>query len=422
MGPRAPMNTVTLQKQCLVAKFGGSSLATPEKVSRVAKKIARLAEGDRPVVCVVSAMGNTTDELLGVARAVADDPPRRELDMLLSAGERISIAVLAMALEGLGRPAISLTGPQCGIITDNVHADATILDVRPERVHRELAAGNVVIVAGYQGLSISGEVTTLGRGGSDTTAVALAAALGAERCGIFSDVPGVFTADPRVVKGARHLSHVDTALMREYSVLGARVLHPASIDHALRGGVEVQAASTFDDSLSTVIAGGATPRFSPPHTDRPVALGVTSRKRRLRAVAEDGARLAELLERVPAEARPEGAAGPRREVLLDLDDVPDPDALSAGLAEDFGGRGVTLEDGLSSVSVVTTDPVAAPARDALRRAVEGIGVRPRAVEQTAHGLTCALDAADRERAMKALHHVFVERAEALEPALAGGAR
>src|SRR4051794_7738326 len=182
----------------VVQKYGGSSVADVEKIRRVADRVSATRDSGRDVVVVVSAMGDTTDDLLQLAHKVTENPPRRELDMLLSAGERISMAVLSMALNARGVPAVSFTGSQSGIVTNDAHANARIVEVRPFRVQDELARGKVVIVAGYQGVSYKKEVTTLGRGGSDTTAVALAAALSAD-CEIYSDVDGVYTADPRVV-------------------------------------------------------------------------------------------------------------------------------------------------------------------------------------------------------------------------------
>ena len=192
----------------LVQKYGGSSVADAVRMGRVAERVAAARRAGHAVVVVVSAMGDTTDELLGLARQVSANPPRRELDMLLTAGERISMALLSMALDARGVPAVSFTGSQSGIITNDAHANARIVEVRPYRVQDELERGRVVIVAGYQGVSYKREVTTLGRGGSDTTAVALAAALDAEACEIYSDVDGVYSADPRVVPAARRLSEL----------------------------------------------------------------------------------------------------------------------------------------------------------------------------------------------------------------------
>jgi aspartate kinase len=229
----------------LVQKYGGSSVADVEKIQRVAARVARTREGGKRVVVVVSAMGDTTDELLALARKVSPDPHRRELDMLLTAGERISMALLGMALHARGVEAVSFTGSQSGIITDGAHTNARILEVRPVRILEELARGRVVIVAGYQGVSREREVTTLGRGGSDTTAVALAAALEAEACEICSDVDGVFTADPRLVPAARKLSALSHEEMQELSLAGAKVLNAQAVEFARDKGIAIHALSTF---------------------------------------------------------------------------------------------------------------------------------------------------------------------------------
>jgi aspartate kinase len=226
-----------------VQKYGGSSVADVGKVQAVATKVAAAREAGRSVVVVVSAMGDTTDELLALARQVCDSPARRELDMLLSAGERISMALLSMALNARGIPAVSFTGSQSGIVTSDSHTNARIVEVRPFRVQDELERGRVVIVAGYQGVSYRKEVTTLGRGGSDTTAVALAAALDAD-CEIYSDVDGVKSADPRVVPAARHLAELGYEEMQELAEAGARVLNAQAVEFAKQRGIAIYARAT----------------------------------------------------------------------------------------------------------------------------------------------------------------------------------
>ena len=224
----------------VVQKYGGSSVADVGRIQEVATKVAAAREAGRPVVVVVSAMGDTTDELLALARQVCESPSRRELDMLLSAGERISMALLSMALNARGIPAVSFTGSQSGIVTSDSHTNARIVEVRPFRVQDELERGKVVIVAGYQGVSYRKEVTTLGRGGSDTTAVALAAALDAD-CEIYSDVDGVKSADPRVVPAARHLPALGYEEMQELAEAGARVLNAQAVEFAKQQGIAIYA-------------------------------------------------------------------------------------------------------------------------------------------------------------------------------------
>ncbi len=236
----------------VVQKFGGSSVADAGKIRKVAARVkARRDEGWRLVV-VVSAMGDTTDELLALAKQISADPPRRELDMLLTCGERISMALLSMALHEQGVSAISFTGSQSGIITDSTHAQARIIEVKPARIEEELAKDKVVIVAGYQGVSKNREVTTLGRGGSDTTAVALAAALGAD-CEIYSDVDGIFSADPRVVPSAAKLESLSFDEMQELAAAGAKVLNAQAVEFAREKGIVIHAKSTHGSGTGTAI-------------------------------------------------------------------------------------------------------------------------------------------------------------------------
>lgn len=237
----------------LVQKYGGTSLATTERIAQVAQRIAHAKEEGNKVLVVVSAMGGTTDELVALASRISAAPPARELDMLLTAGERISMALLSMALHELGHAAVSYTGSQSGIITDTHHADARILEVRAARLQEALDDGRIVIVAGFQGVSAEREVTTLGRGGSDTTAVALAVALGAARCEICSDVDGVCSADPRRVPRAAKLPEVTYDEMLELATHGAQVLHPRCVEIARRFGVALEVRSSFTNTRGTVI-------------------------------------------------------------------------------------------------------------------------------------------------------------------------
>ena len=230
----------------VVQKYGGSSVADPEKIQQVARHVAATQRSGLHVVVVVSAMGKTTENLLSLARTLAPEPPRRELDMLVSTGERVTMALLSMALLQCGCDAVSFTGSQSGIITNDRHFDAQIIEVRPHRIEDELARGRVVIVAGYQGMSYRREITTLGRGGSDTTAVALTAALGAEHCEIYSDVDGIYSADPRSVAHARHLPSIDYETMQEMAEAGAKVLNARAVAWARRHKVVIHARKTSD--------------------------------------------------------------------------------------------------------------------------------------------------------------------------------
>ena len=238
----------------VVMKFGGTSVSGPERLKAVAHRLVEAHEGGNRVVGVLSAMGDTTDELLDLAQQVSDQPDPRELDMLISVGERISCALAAMAIVDFGHEAISLTGSQAGIVTDTVHGKAKIVEVRAKRIHDALDAGRIVLVAGFQGVSNESlDVTTLGRGGSDTTAVALAAALGADSCEIYTDVEGVFTADPRIVPEARKLHVVSYDEMLEMAASGARVLQLRSAEFARNHNVRLHVRSTFADTDGTWI-------------------------------------------------------------------------------------------------------------------------------------------------------------------------
>jgi len=237
----------------IVQKYGGSSVADADRIKNVARRIARAKDEGNQVVVVVSAMGDTTDELINLAQQINERPKERELDLLLSTGELVSSTLLAMALETLGYEAISLTGVQAGIHTDSNFSRARILSVAPERVVGELERGRIVIVAGFQGVNQDMDITTLGRGGSDTTAVALAASLGAEICQIYSDVEGVYTADPRLAPQAKKLSRIGYEEMLELATYGAKIMHPRAVELGQFYDIPILVASSFGDSSGTTI-------------------------------------------------------------------------------------------------------------------------------------------------------------------------
>jgi aspartate kinase len=250
LGDSAPRGARTAT---VVMKFGGTSVADAACIKRVARRIVQNRREGHPVVAVVSARGDTTDELIELAREISECPPEREMDMLLSTGERISAALVAMAIHDLGHDVISLTGSQAGIVTDTVHTKASILEIRPARVQRALDEGRIVLVAGFQGMSVEYDVTTLGRGGSDTTAVALAAALNAEVCEIYTDVDGVYTTDPRIVPDARKLPQVSYEEMLEMAATGAKVLMARCVEFGRRYHVPIHVRSSFTDAPGTWI-------------------------------------------------------------------------------------------------------------------------------------------------------------------------
>lgn len=240
----------------VVQKFGGTSVADPPKIHNVAKAVIREKEKGNDVVVVVSAMGHTTDYLIKLAKEVTNNPDSREMDMLLSTGEQVSIALLAMAIQSNGYKAVSMNGQQVGIITENIHSKARIVDIKTEKLKKYLKEGNIIVVAGFQGVTPEGEITTLGRGGSDTSAVAIAAALKADRCDIYTDVEGVYATDPRIVPNIQKTDVISYEEMLELARVGANVLHPRSVETAKQFGVPLRVRSSFKlDNLGTLIIG-----------------------------------------------------------------------------------------------------------------------------------------------------------------------
>lgn len=398
----------------VVQKFGGSSLADQQMLGRVADRIVATKRAGCDVVAVVSAMGKSTDALLQQARAVAkagtvEDalPPRRELDMLVSTGERVSMSLLSIAIQSRGCDAISFTGSQCGIITNDRHFDARIIEVRPHRIEDELARGRIVIVAGYQGMSYRREITTLGRGGTDTTAVALAAALRAERCEIYSDVDGVYSADPRTVRTAAHLPEIDYDTLHEMAHAGAKVLCAQAIDWARRAGIAIFARSTFepisDAPRQTVVR-----LFGPAEElraravacDRNVLWLIFSRQ------LDQAALFTLLMERRvnPTDLQ---LSGSHASLLLSLGNAPDIDGTLAALKD--LDPAMQIDRDVARVSVVGSDLTArSDALLQLRSVLSSVGAAPRMIQAAPMRFT-VLVAADRaEVAQRALHKEFVE--------------
>ena len=237
----------------VVLKFGGTSVASPERIKRVAQRVVDRKRAGQNVVAVVSAMGKSTDDLIALANSVSDDPNPREMDTLLSTGEMVSMSLLAMAVEALGEEAVSMSGRQVGLVTDNVHGKASIREVHATRIKDALAQGRIVIVAGFQGIDAEGDITTLGRGGSDTTAVAIAAGIGADVCEIFTDVDGVYTSDPRVVPRARKIDVISYEEMLEMAAGGAGVLHKRCVEFARNFNVHIHCRSSFTDEPGTIV-------------------------------------------------------------------------------------------------------------------------------------------------------------------------
>ncbi len=391
----------------VVQKYGGSSVADVEKLGLVADRVVAARRAGHDVVVVVSAMGKTTDGLLELARravssagaAASTDPPRRELDMLVSTGERVSMALLSIAIHARGHDAISFTGSQSGILTNDRHFDARIIEVRPFRIQDELARGRIVIVAGYQGMSYRREITTLGRGGSDTTAVALAAALGAERCEIYSDVDGVYTADPRVVPEAKHLPELDLAVLAEMAEAGAKVLNAQAVAWARREKIAIFARRTADGEggRETVASAGPTTQVRAVVGMDRVAC-ITAPRDALDALVREAAeRDAPLLD---------VAVGPDAvRAVIPLTSLPDWERCKAALS---AIEGVTCSPERAVVSVVG-DSLTTGAR-ALPRMLEVLAHEGVPVETLAGGplrVAAVVDPMRLADATRALHAAFV---------------
>ncbi len=375
----------------IVQKYGGTSIDGREKILAIAERLAALRGSGHDVVVVVSAPGGTTDSLLRDATALAAEPSQRELDMLMTAGERISMSLLAIALNSIGCPAISFTGSQVGIITDTKHTDARILEVRPERVVRELASGNVVVVGGFQGVSTAKDVTTLGRGGSDTTAVALAAALGAERCEILTDVDGVYTADPNAIPAARKITEISFGDMSELARYGATVLKEDAVRFAEENGITLHVRKSGSDAAGTIVLDEPT-RPCPPVTGL--------------SLLED----VELLtwEHMPAGAAAEiGELSGRVKFVLTLGD-------QTLVAVERAAMERLLDRSDGNMSARRADLICAVGRDAgsaasaatARAALEDSGEKLLAMVSEGRSTVVAVRPGGARRALEALHDVF----------------
>jgi aspartate kinase len=383
----------------MVMKFGGTSVADPEKIRRVAARLVATKRAGARVVAVVSAMGYHTDELVALAHQVSPRPKPRELDMLISVGERISCALVAMAISDLGTDAISLTGSQAGIVTDTVHGKAKIVEVKAHRIHKELDDERVVLVAGFQGVSTAYDVTTLGRGGSDTTAVALTAALGADACEIYTDVDGVFTADPRLVPEARKLHAVSYEEMLEMAASGAKVLQLRSVEFARNHGVMVHVRSTFTDEPGTWIR-----EEDERMLEKALISGVTHTVEE--AVYEvDGVRPAELFEAL-------AAAEVNVDTIIQMDSrivfsAPIEDRHHADQALAGLGAGFAEQQGLGKVSVIGAGMKSHPGVAARTFAtLRELGVEPKFVATSPIKIAFYVPQASVEETVRALHAVF----------------
>jgi aspartate kinase len=397
----------------VVQKYGGSSVADVSRIGQVAERVMRTKRAGHDVVVVVSAMGDTTDELLALAKQVSPNPARRELDMLLTAGERISMALLSMAIRERGGDAISFTGSQSGIITNDRHVDARIVEVRPFRVQDELARGRIVVVAGYQGVSYRREVTTLGRGGSDTTAVAMAAALGAEYCEICSDVDGVYSADPRVVPGAKRIGALSYEETQELAEAGAKVLNAQAVEFAKEKGIAIyaRAAASPLPGVDPTTDGTVVRRYAPrmPGT----VAGVASERDTL--VLQYGGATDHHATDLLALLDEQGVAGKqlhqfdeRLTLVVSRENLHDEARVRDALGTRFGSA-LRLIDGLGALSVVGAGINATFAN--LRRGAATLhaeGIAPRAVATSSFRITWLIDRTALDRAVQRMHAAFVE--------------
>ena len=405
----------------VVQKYGGSSVADVARIKQVADRVMRTRREGHDVVVVVSAMGDTTDDLLGLAKQVSPNPDRRELDMLLTAGERISMALLSMAIRELGGDAISFTGSQSGIITNDRHVDARIIEVRPVRVQDELANGRIVVIAGYQGVSYRREVTTLGRGGSDTTAVAMAAALGAEYCEICSDVDGVYTADPRIVPGATRIGTLSYEETQELAESGAKVLNAQAVEFAKEKGIAIFARATssplpgVDPSLD-----GTVVRRHPPRqpgkvigaaSERDVLVIRASMDREgFSRTERSSERLAllGLLDEHKVAGKQLHVTGDRLMLVVSRENLHAEARVREALAARFGGA-VRVDDTLGAISVVGAGINAS--FDNVRRGSAVLtesGASVEAIATSSFRITWMIDRARLDDAVRLLHATFIE--------------
>ena len=398
----------------VVQKYGGTSVDGVDRLRTVADRVVRAREAGNDVVVVVSAMGQTTDDLARMAKDIAPAPDPREMDMLLTAGERIAMALLGIAINARGCRAASYTGSQAGIITDTAHGQAKIIEIRPKRILEALGAGNVVIIAGFQGLSSAYEITTLGRGGSDLTAVAMAAAVGAEVCEIYTDVGGVMTADPRVVPDARVIERIGYDDMLELAAAGAKVLQSRSVEVARRAGLRLHVRSSFDDDApgtwvqevddemeDVLISGVAleTDEAKVTFDGVPDEPGVAASL--FKAVAGVGVSVDMIVQNVSHEGATDLS------FTAPLADVSNLEDALGGIAEKVRARTWSVDDGVAKVSLVgagmkSQPGVAADMFDAL--ASEGINIEM--ISTSPIRISCVVRKEDAERAMRAVHTRF----------------
>ena len=397
----------------IVQKYGGTSVGTAARIRRVSRRIASTVKQGHQVVVVVSAMGHTTDRLIALAQSVNPEPPAREMDMLVANGETITAPLVAMCLEGMGVPAVSLSGLQAGVRTSAAHSKARIQDIKPIRILEELRNGKVVVVAGFQGVTEDFEITTLGRGGSDTTAVALAAALNADSCEIYTDVDGIFTADPRLVKNARKLTHIRYDEMLELAAVGARVMHPRAVEIGELYRVPIHVRSSFTEGVGTMI----------------VAQVPMEERKRVRGIAEETNVAKITVVDVPdrpgvaaAIFEPLGAAGISVDVIVqnigrsrhtDLtftvaeSDLKAAEKLVKAAAKSIGAKKVESAAGVAKLSIVGTGMLGTPGiAGRMFRSLADAGINIEMISTSEIRITCLVARDQVQKGVRVLHKTF----------------
>ena len=420
----------------VVQKYGGSSVADADGIKRVAQRIVKTRKGGDQVVVAVSAMGDSTDELIDLANQVSPLPPARELDMLLTAGERISMALLAMAIANLGMQARSFTGSQAGVITDGAHGRARIIDVTPGRISSALAEGAIPIVAGFQGVSQdSKDVTTLGRGGTDTTAVALAAALGADVCEIYTDVDGVFTADPRIVRSARRIPRISYEEMLEMAACGAKVLVLRCVEYARRYDVPIHVRSSFSERAGTWVGGHANDKSEVTGMEQAIISGVAHDRseakitvvgvpdrvgeaaRIFKAIAEVGINIDMIVQNVSA------VATGRTDISFTLprDDGQRAMTTLLRLKDSVGFESLLYDDRIGKVSLIGAGMRSHPGVTArFFGALADAGVNIEMISTSEIRISVVVDQDDVDQAVTATHKAFELDADQVEAVVYGG--
>lgn len=403
-------------KKIIVQKFGGTSVADTDKIKNVAKTVIREKNNGNDVVVVVSAMGHTTDHLVKMAYDINATPSSREMDMLLSTGECVSIALLTMAIQAQGYKAVSFNATQIGILTENVHSKARIIDIKTDKLKKNLNEGNIIVVAGFQGVTEDGEITTLGRGGSDTSAVALAAALNAERCDIYTDVEGVYTTDPRVVPNASKLDIVSYEEMLELAHAGANVLHPRSVETAKQYSVPLRVRSSFNlDNMGTLIVGVDEMEINKPVT------GVAADSSQVRVVVCE-------VPDTPGEAATLFSSLAEKNVSVDMiiqsyarktsktndiaftiskEDLPKALEVLEDVKRKLSAADVQIDENISKVSIIGAGMIDRPGiASTMFETLANAGINIKMISTSEIKISCLINKEDANAAVKALHEVF----------------